>query len=151
MLKFEFEPIAKCDVYDGFELGHLSIKGSLASASSSELLGRGALMIFTSATGLLDGVRSFLQDPRRQSYEWVGDDSSFAFQVKRRDKTSVEMMVGKLQLGQSSVRAFALAARDGVSRLMQDHGQALNRRSAAFEDLSAALTEFDGFLSQAMF
>ncbi len=146
VLKFEFEPIAKCDMYEGFELGHLSINGSLENASSSELHGRGAMMIFTSAVGLLDGVRNFLQDPHRQSYEWVGDDSSFVLQVKKYSKASVKLMAGNVQLGQYSIRVFSLAVRDGVSRLMQDHGQALNRTSAAFEDLSVALTEFDDFL-----
>lgn len=47
ILKFEFEPITTCYIYDGFELGNLSINGSLASVSSSDLLGRGAMMIFT--------------------------------------------------------------------------------------------------------
>ncbi len=147
VLKFEFQPIAKCDMYEGFELGHLSINGSLENASSSELRGRGAMMIFTSAVGLLDGVRNFLQDSHRQSYEWVGDDSSFILNVKRHDKHSVELIVGTLQLGQYSNRAFALAVRDGASSLMQGHGYMLNRSSAVFEDLNAALTEFNSFLS----
>ncbi len=145
ILEFEFEPITTCDIYDGFELGNLSINGYLASISSSDLLGRGAMMIFTSAVCLLDGVRIFLQDTKRQSYEWVGDDSSFILKIERCDKHSVKIMVGKLQFGRYSNQAFAVSVKDGVSRLMKDYGHALTKNSAVLDDLSAALIEFDSF------
>ncbi|CCK28211.1 hypothetical protein BN159_3832 [Streptomyces davaonensis JCM 4913] len=69
--------------FSGFDLGHVDVWGSEGHATSRGGDQDQAMMIYLSLTLLLDGLREFLMDRSRGSYECAAVDSSFSLRFTR--------------------------------------------------------------------
>lgn len=120
----------------GFDLGDVTLTGEQGTVSSAGRVPDQGVMIWITATGLVDGVRQ-LPDRGAADVRVAGIDSSFDIEFSaRRGVVSVSAM-GEVA-GTSTVRDLRLRVNRAAERLLAD-GPVPVRDLAAVEDLRAAL------------
>ncbi|MBC2908236.1 hypothetical protein [Streptomyces cupreus] len=133
----------------GFDLGHVDVWGSKGRTTSRDRRPDQAMMIYLSLTLLLDGLRYFLVDGNRSSYESAAVDSSFSlkFTRGREDDGSIETTHGGVLLDRSTTRELATAVYKAAKEFAQATLPNLPPDDAGREDLEKSLAEFEDFLA----
>ncbi|WP_328873152.1 hypothetical protein OHT76_25305 [Streptomyces sp. NBC_00287] len=133
----------------GFDLGHVDVRGSEGQATSRDRRPDQAMMICLSLTLLLDGLRHFLRDGSRTSYESAAVDSSFSLKFTRgRDNDgSIETTHEGVLVDRSTSEELATAVHQAAKQFARATFPDLAPDDAGREDLEKSLAEFEDFLA----
>jgi hypothetical protein len=130
MLEFTFSLAECCDTPHEFDLGYMEIEIGSQKITSRDLLGRGQMMIFLSITSLLDGVISLVNN---NNYSFAGEDSSFAFILKKRANGDISLIYDKREFCKVALNDLVKATWAASENLYQKYGQHLEGSGAAKE------------------
>ncbi|MDT9700839.1 hypothetical protein [Streptomyces sp. P17] len=133
----------------GFDLGHVDVWGTEGQATSRHRRPDQSMMICLSLPLLLDGLRNFLLDGNRTSYESAAVDSSFSLRFSRRkdDEGSIETTHEGVLVDCSTTRDLAIAVHKAAKQFARATLPHLPPDDAGREDLEKALAEFEDFLA----
>lgn len=133
----------------GFDLGHVDVRGSEGQTTSRDRSPDQAMMICLSLTLLLDGLRNFLMDGNRTSYESAAVDSSFSLKFSRRQDAegSIETAHEGVLVDRSTTRDLATAVLKAAREFARATLPHLPPDDAGREDLEKSLAEFEDFLA----
>ena len=107
MFKLDFEFYEEVRIPDEYCLGWLTIKHDDLVLKSSELSGRGLMMVFFSLTSLLESLIQ-LKVSINKPIRFIGEDSAFILFFKRNNKNEVEIIYEKKTWPKLSFNEFSL-------------------------------------------
>lgn len=128
-------------VRSGYGLGHMSFAGKEGICTSRDKVPEQAMMICLAIVELLDGLRRFLNEEQVE-YTFVGTDSSFSVQFRRRGKGGISVRCGTTFLGEVEATPLCRAILSGVELFLGQPGNQLPGDDPVREDLFSAIEEF---------
>jgi hypothetical protein len=147
-MRILFEINRKSTSYAGFELGHVIFEGPLATVSSRDCLPPQSMMVFTSATSLMDTVRGIHLRKSAKQFEWIGDDPSFRVVFTKTKDHQIMVQAMNNKVAEVSLPDLFKAVNSSVSALVAGDGMLLEQNSAAWADLQAAHASFRRAMTQ---
>jgi hypothetical protein len=142
-LKFKLELLdTPKNEIDSFSRGHFSIESHGKVVSSIGKSPDQSIMIYFFVVQLLDGTRKIMKSDEESSYNFVGDDSSFQFIVRKiKNIISIEMMNGILMC-KISKDCFISSLWNEVQTFLREYGSYINSDELVYGDLSESLKQF---------
>lgn len=148
MLNAEFEIEIELanfsDEVSSFTLGHMILTYGAKTISSKDKIPNQSMMIFISLSQLLDDLRLFLISNNRESYNFVGVDSSFQFYLFKAKKM-IELKDSKHELiCVVSETQIVESFWKGISNFLLKYSSCLGRDEIVYEDLKNSVLDFKG-------
>lgn len=142
-IKITFELLDRSsESISSFSRGHIIIKIDNFFLSSKQRQPDQSMMLFPAAIQLLDGTRMLIKNKQIESFEFVGDDSSFIFFLRKQDHSmiSIESMDGKKS--QVPINDLVSSVWQGIQELLKKQGQYLSQEEIIYSDFHYALQKF---------
>lgn len=131
----------KDDEISGYNLGHINIGNEEKLVSSKNRRPDQSMMIFISIVSFLDGLRSFLTT-NKDSFKFVGTDSSFSINFLKRKKSTVRVKVASEFEELITEADLIKCVYDACYKFYRRYEKKLSDSDPVKEDIAAALTEF---------
>lgn len=128
-----------------FELGNIDIQIDSSVITSKNKTPSQSMMIFIAIADLLDGIRTMIEQKRKE-FLFVGADSSFKI-LFRQNKAGVSI-VNEGNEYQISLPEFAKELQRESSHFFNEYASQIGLTKSAISDLSDSLNEFKKFIQQ---
>lgn len=141
MLKFVIEMEELAGPVGGLDMGHFTLQGSKAVATSAGKDPSQAMMVFISIIELLDGLKVFLFS-KKKNYVFIGADSSFSLLFEKLKNNDIRISSGGTLLGVEKRMDLVAAIWRGVDEFLENRLNQISSDDMVYNDLISSVDAF---------